>query len=41
MIADPDTVVDPGTVVVESLDAVTADAAMSTAARSNRLAVRT
>jgi len=41
VIADPDTVVDPGTVVVKSLDAVSADATMSTTASSNRLAVRT
>ena len=41
MIAETNTVIDPGTVMVESLNAVFADSAMPTTARSNRFAVRT
>ena len=40
MIAETNTVIDPGTVMVESLNAVFADSAMPTPARSNRFAVR-
>jgi len=40
VVADTDTVVDPGTVMVESLNAVLTYRAMTTSARSYRFAVR-
>ena len=41
MIIDPDTVVNPRTVVVKALDASVADLAVLASRRSNRLAVWT
>ena len=40
MVLQPDAVVDPGTMVVEPLDTVSADLAVLAAARSNRAVVR-
>ena len=41
MVLDADTVVDPGAVVVEALDALVADGTVARARRPNDLAVRT
>ena len=41
VVAQANTVINPGTMVVEALNAVTTDTTVPTPARSNRLTVRT